>query len=118
MGGPVMPTQTASPAMAQQMPPQQSAPQQIDFTPVLQVVSGIGDAVMSSVGRTQGEQVELLKALQATLAEVKNLLLVQVTALHHLYITTPSLAQSIQQAGKDVGDANKFVAYMQPFLPR
>ena len=117
---PGAPAPMAAPQQAMMAPPQQPPQQQpvpqagapVDLSPVLQLVDQVGKGV-NAMGGAQGEQ---LKRIETTLAELKNLLLVQVTALHHIYLSTPGLAQSVQ--GKDVGDANKFLAYMQPFLPR
>ncbi len=83
-----------------------------DLTPVLQLVDKVGQAV-NGLGGAQAEQ---LKQIQTALVELKQLMLVQLTALHHIYMSTPNLAQLIQ--GKDVGDAQKFIGFITPFVPR
>lgn len=105
------------PAVTAQAP--QAMPQQpsTDFSPVLSLIHQVGEAVNG----LNGVQTEQMKQLQSTIAELRNLMLVQITALHHIYLGQPNLQQSIQNAknaGNDLQDANKFFTYMQPFLPR
>jgi len=113
---PVMaaPPMVAAPQPTWQQPPPVAPPQAMgaDLTPVLQLVDQVGKAV-NGLGAVQDEK---MKALAGALESMKTLLLVQVAALHHIYLGQPHLAQSLQN--KDVGDINKFIAYMQGFLPR
>lgn len=87
----------------QQMPQQQAAA--VDLTPLLAQIDAVGKAV-NAVGEGTAKAV----------AELRNLQLVTLAALHHIYMGQSHLAQSL--AGKDVGDLSKWIVYMQQYLPR
>lgn len=84
----------------------------MDLSPVLQLIDKVGQGV-NALGNAEQET---LKQLTALLNDIRVLMLVQVAAMHHIYMGQPHIQQLL--AGKDVGDVPKFIAYMQPFLPR
>lgn len=104
-----MPAPQQQPAFAAQPGPQQAV---VDLTPVLQQVDAVGKAV-NAIGAADQEA---LKQLTTLLSEIRTLLYVQVAATHHIYMGQAHLAQSL--AGTDVGDVQKFLGYMQRFIPR
>lgn len=112
MGPPApQPMQFAPPQMQAPVPPASNGVAGVDFGPVLQLVDQVGKG-MNAMGAAEQES---LKQITSLLSEVKELLKVQLAALHHIYMTNSQLQQSV--AGKDVGDAKKFIEYMKPYIP-
>jgi hypothetical protein len=102
------------PATFQAPPPQQQVPQAAP-APQQDLVGEIR-AVGQAVAANAQANLNLVTELRKEVEGLKNLNLSLVAALHHLYITSPQLAGSVQ--GKDVGDAAKFLAYLAAYLPK
>lgn len=106
------PVMTAPPVpAAQQAAPVGGAP--VDLGQVLQLIDSVGKAV-NAIGQAQDTRAA---ALDQALEKISNLLLVQVAAIHHIYLSTPPLGQALQQSGKTLADVNQFITYMQQYLP-
>lgn len=108
-GGPP-PMMNPQPQVPQQAP--QTAPAQVDLSPVLGLVDSVGKAV-NNLGAAEADA---SKQLLTAVGELRQLMLAQLVALHHLYITDQRMATSIQ--GKNVNDVQSWMTYLSTYFPK